>query len=232
MKKTAICLGLVIGMAACARSDATKPEAEHAGTAAPTLDLPVPGLGAVDRKVATPVALGAAAPDFELPDLDGKKVKLSDYRGKVVVLEWFNPECPFVKQSHEEGSLKTMAERSVADGVVWLAIDSNALGKQGSDVETIRAGIQRFGMKHPVLLDPEGKVGRMYGATRTPHMYVIDAAGVLVYRGAIDDTSGGDVDQGQKVTNFVADAITDVKASQPVRTADTKAWGCTVKYAE
>src|SRR5690606_13798787 len=129
--------------------------------------------------------LGAEAPDFELTSLDGEKVKLSDYRGKTVVLEWFNPQCPFVKQSHTEGTLKGMAKRYRDDGVVWLAINSNKAGSQGASVEAMKEGRESFGIDYPILLDPDGTVGKAYGAKHTPHMYVIHPDGRLVYRGAL-----------------------------------------------
>lgn len=175
--------------------------------------------------------LGKSAPDFTLKGLDGSQVRLSDHKGKIVVLEWFNPECPFVRQAHTEGQLKGMAARYRADGIVWLAVNSNAEGKQGNGVDANREGKERFAMDYPVLLDEDGKVGRAYGAERTPHMYVIDDKGVLVYRGAIDNTQGGDAEDVPTVVNYVADAIADVKAGKPVRQAQTEAWGCTVKYS-
>jgi peroxiredoxin len=175
--------------------------------------------------------LGKAAPDFALVGLDGSQVRLSEHKGKIVVLEWFNPECPFVKQSHTEGELKGMAARYKEQGVVWLAVNSNADGKQGAGADENREGKEKFAMDYPVLFDKDGKVGRAYGAERTPHMYVIDDKGVLVYRGAIDNTKGGDADDVEKVVNYVADAIADVKAGKPVRQTQTEAWGCTVKYS-
>jgi peroxiredoxin len=174
--------------------------------------------------------LGKPAPDFTLKGLDGSTVRLSDHKGKIVVLEWFNPECPFVRQSHTEGQLKGMAGRYKGDGVVWIAVNSNAAGKQGSGVEENREGKEKFGIDYPILFDEDGRVGKAYGATRTPHMYVIDENGVLVYRGAIDNTKGGDADDVDTVVNFVADAIADVKAKKSVRQAESEAWGCTVKY--
>ena len=177
------------------------------------------------------VAVGSPAPDFALTDLDGKTVKLSDYRGKTVVLEWFNPECPFVKANHGSGSLKEMAKRVTASGVVWLAINSGAPGKQGHGVETNKAGKAKYGMEHPILLDETGATGRAYGAKATPHMFVVDKAGVVVYRGAIDNAPDGDPRGSDKVVNYVELALADLAAGRPVAKAETDAYGCSVKYA-
>jgi len=176
--------------------------------------------------------VGAAAPDFTLKDLDGKQVKLSDYKGKVVVLEWFNPGCPFVKAAHTKGSLKDTAQRQTKNGVVWLAINSGAPGKQGAGVDTNREGKKTFGLDHPVLLDESGQAGRAYGATNTPHMFVIDKNGTLVYAGAIDNSPDGEgaSPTGGKLINYVDAALEDVAAGRPVKTSNTKAYGCSVKY--
>lgn len=174
--------------------------------------------------------LGQPAPDFELSDLDGKAVHLKDFAGKIVVLEWFNPECPFVKRNHTQGPLKTMAKEQMAKGIVWLSINSGAAGKQGAGVENSRAGKQRYGMENPILIDADGAVGRAYGARTTPHMYVIDAKGVLVYRGAIDNAQDGDPPGGEKFVNYVGAALGEIAAGKPVTTPETKSYGCSVKY--
>ena len=178
--------------------------------------------------------IGALAPDFELPDLDGKLVKLSSFRGSPVVLEWFNPGCPFVKASHTKGSLVSAAARHGKAGVVWLAINSGAPGKQGHGVEVNREGRVTFKLEHPVLLDESGRVGRAYAAAHTPHMYVIDAQGVLVYRGAIDNSPDGEGESptGGKLVNYVDAALTDLQAKRPVALAETEAYGCSVKYGK
>jgi peroxiredoxin len=177
-------------------------------------------------------ALGAPAPDFELKDLDGTLVKLSSFRGKRVVLEWFNPGCPFVKASHTKGSLVDTAARHEKSGVVWLAINSGAPGKQGHGVETNREAKQSFKLPHPILLDESGRVGKAYGATRTPHLYVIDENGVLVYRGAIDNSPDGEGESPKDGTlvNYVDAALADLAAGRRPATAETEAYGCSVKY--
>jgi peroxiredoxin len=176
--------------------------------------------------------LGAPAPDFELSDLDGKRVKLSSLRGKTVVLEWFNPGCPFVKASHTKGSLVDTAAKLAKEGVVWLAINSGAPGKQGHGLETNREAKETFKLEHPVLLDESGRVGRAYAAARTPHLYVIDKTGVLVYRGAIDNSPDGEGESptGGKLVNHVSAALADLGAGRPVATPETEAYGCSVKY--
>jgi len=179
-------------------------------------------------------ALGAPAPQFELKDLDGKTVKLSDFRGKTVVLEWFNPECPYVKASHTRGSLVDAARRHAKDGVAWLAINSNAPGKQGSGVQANKDAAMTWKLEHPVLLDEKGTAGKAYGATNTPHMFVINKAGELVYRGAIDNSPDGEGESptGGKLVKHVDAALEDLAAGRPVKTSDTKEYGCSVKYGK
>jgi peroxiredoxin len=214
--------------AACSRPTVdAKPEARTeapstaAMTAAPVATAPI-----------EPARLGSPAPDFELSDLDGKKLRLSSFRGKRVVLEWFNPGCPFVKASHTKGSLVDTAARHQKQGVIWLAINSGAPGKQGHGVEANRAGKEAFQLDHPILLDETGSVGRAYGAARTPHLFVIDEQGLLVYRGAVDNSpdAEGDSPAGGKLVNYVDAALADLAAHRPVATADTQAYGCSVKY--
>ena len=175
-----------------------------------------------------PAELGQPAPDFALKDLSGVEHRLSDHRGKVVVLEWFNPGCPYVKFAHTEGPLVDQAARVAADGVVWLAVNSGAPGKQGHGLEVNAEARSEWAMGHPVLLDEDGAVGRAYGAVTTPHMYVIDKQGALVYRGALDDQPLGKGDG--KAQNFVDKALADLTAGNPVGLAETKAYGCSVKY--
>ena len=187
---------------------------------------------------ATPASSGNAevgkpAPDFALKDLDGKEVKLSSFKGKTVVLEWFNPGCPFVKASHTKGSLKDAAARNTAKGVVWLSINSGAPGKQGYGVEANREGAKTFSMNNPILIDEAGTVGKTYGATNTPHIMVIDDKGTLVYRGAVDNSPDGEGESptGGKLVSYVDTALTNLSAGQPISPSETKAYGCGVKYA-
>ncbi len=177
-------------------------------------------------------AVGTAAPDFTLKTLDGKDVKLSSFKGKTVVLEWFNPECPYVKAAHTKGSLVDTAKRAQAKGVVWLAINSGAAGKQGAGLEVNRKGVATFKLENPVLLDETGAVGRSYGATNTPNLFVIDGKGTLVYRGAIDNSPDGEgkSPEGGALVNYVDQALEDVSAGKAVRVPETKPYGCSVKY--
>jgi peroxiredoxin len=184
-------------------------------------------------------ALGKAAPDFTLPDTDGKSVKLSELRGKTVVLEWFNPDCPFIKHAHSAGPLKDFAKRVSNDKLVWLTINSNAKDKQGWGTERNRLAKQEYAIPNPILLDESGKVGRAYGAVKTPQLFVIDAKGVLVYRGGVDNAPIGKVDAERPhlpgnakdaLETYLEYALADVAAKKPLRLADTPPYGCTVKY--
>lgn len=220
---------LFVFSSACSRKSQTEPggsepTAERPAAAAATGTAPVAALASAK--------LGEPAPDFELPDLDGKLVKLSSFKGKPIVLEWFNPGCPYVKNSHLKGSLVDSAARHAQQGVTWLAINSGAPGKQGHGVEVNREAKSEFKLEHPILLDESGRVGRAYAAAHTPHMYVIDAGGVLVYRGAIDNSPDGEGESPTdgKLVNHVDAALADLAAGRPVAVAETKAYGCSVKY--
>jgi peroxiredoxin len=179
----------------------------------------------------TGAKVGETAPDFVLTDLDGTEHHLADYvkEKKAVVLEWFNPDCPFVQKHHL--NTRSMAEtcaNAAEHEVVWLAINSNAPGKQGSGLERNRKAVEEFKIAYPVLLDEDGTVGKRYGAKTTPHMFIIDKDGILVYAGAIDNAPNpkdlGDV-------NYVNKALGECMAGKGVETAQTKAYGCSVKYA-
>ncbi len=170
------------------------------------------------------VAVGQAAPNFTLNDTAGNPVSLADYAGKVVVLEWLNPDCPYVKRHYNAGTMKNLATTYGAKGVVWLTINTtnymdasvNARFKAAND------------LPYSILVDQSGEVGHLYGAATTPHMYIIDGEGRLVYIGAIDDDPRGD--KGDGATNHVAAALDEVLAGNPVTTAETKPYGCSVKY--
>ncbi|AUX39199.1 hypothetical protein SOCE26_005810 [Sorangium cellulosum] len=224
---------LAAALAACTQpGDAGAPAAPAVTPGAAAQQPAKTDAAKADAKAApsTQAKIGQPAPDFSLPDLDGKVVKLSDYRGKTVVLEWFNPGCPFVQLSHRKGGLKDVPTQQTANGVVWLAINSGAPGKQGTTKEENTKAKAEFGMSYPLLIDEKGDVGRAHGAQRTPHMVVIDPKGTLVYAGAIDSTKGGEPEQDEKVTNYVDAALAELAAGKPVSTAETEAFGCTVKY--
>lgn len=176
--------------------------------------------------------VGKLAPNFILRDLDGQTVSLASLKGKTVVLEWFNPQCPFVKASHTKGSLIDAAKRATSGGVVWLSINSSGEGRQGFGVDANRDGAKNLGVVNPILLDPDGKVGHAYGATNTPHIFVIDPKGTLVYAGAVDNSpdGSGESPEGGKLVSYVDQALGDVAAGRPVAISRTKAYGCGVKY--
>jgi peroxiredoxin len=168
--------------------------------------------------------VGEPAPAFELKDTDGKTVKLSDLRGKTVVLEWFNPDCPVVRMHYKAGTMQNV-QRKFKD-VVWLSINSGAAGTEGAGRERNAKARADWKMTNPVLLDENGTVGMAYHATNTPHLFVIDPSGTLVYAGAIDDGSPSHVGK----TNYVEAALTQVTKGESVASATTKAYGCGVHY--
>jgi peroxiredoxin len=216
---------LCVAVSACNRS----PEAPPAAKVEPSAHVEP---ARVAEGVVGKAEIGKPAPDFTLTDLDGRPFKLSDNKGKLVVLEWFNPECPFVNLTHTKGSLKGLAHAEAARGVVWVGINSAAPGKQGYGKEANKAGLARFGLDQPVLLDETGKVGHAYGAAHTPHLFVIDTSGVLAYAGAIDNSPDGEGESptGGQLVNYVEQALDALRAGKPVPTPSTEAYGCSVKY--
>ena len=182
-------------------------------------------VGVVPAAFAGGASVGDSAPDFTLEDLDGKPVTLSKIGG-VRVLEWVNPDCPFVQRHYKAGTMKKLAADYGAKGVTWLTINSTNY----MDAEANRKFAEAYGLSQRILVDQDGKVGHLYGAVTTPHMFVIDGAGTIVYAGAIDSDprgSGGDT-----VTNYVAAALDEVLAGKPVTTPETTPYGCSVKYAK
>ena len=177
-------------------------------------------------------ALAAPAPGFSLKDADGRVRTLTEFRGKVVVLEWINEGCPYVKK-HYQGNMQALQKAAVADGVVWLSVCSSAPGQQG---HVDGAGARRFiaakgAAPTAFLLDPTGVAGKAWGAKTTPHMYIVDKAGQLVYQGGIDDKPTANVADIAGATNYVKAALADLKAGRPVKVAFSKPYGCSVKYA-
>jgi peroxiredoxin len=170
--------------------------------------------------------IGAPAPVFSLEDQDGKKVSLSDFAGKIVVLEWTNPDCPFVKRHYEAKTMTTLANKYKDKGVVWLAINSTYYMGKDKYKEWIKAN----NISYPILDDHDGSIGRIYAAKTTPHMFIIGKDGKLVYQGGIDNDAGGDKDN--PVTNYVDQALTELIASKPVSVAQSRPYGCSVKYAK
>lgn len=205
---------------------APKPAAE----APAPVDAAAPVAAPAAAEVSAEAVVGQAAPDFTLTDVSGVSHTLSAYKGKTVVLEWFNPDCPFVKYAHGPGGpLVGLPKTWIDQGVVWLAINSGAAGKQGAGKERNVAAVGEYGMASPVLLDEDGAVGRRYAAKTTPHMFIIDAQGVLVYDGALDNAPLGTVEAEPRQDHVVA-ALTALAAGQPVAQGRTKPYGCSVKY--
>jgi hypothetical protein len=191
-------------------------------------------LGAAFFVGAAPAAveIGKPAPDFTLTDVSGKTHKLSDYRGKTVVLEWVNPECPFVIKHYSSGNIPSLQKSATGDGVVWLLINSGHAGAQGDyDAAKANAWMRENGAAPSAYFrDQDGKVGRLFGAKTSPHLYVITGEGTLVYNGAIDSIRSADKADLAKATNYVAEALAAVKAGKPVKTATSQPYGCSVKY--
>ncbi|HPA79454.1 MAG TPA: thioredoxin family protein [Thermoanaerobaculales bacterium] len=170
-------------------------------------------------------SVGDIAPDFTLEDLSGNQVALSKIGG-VRVLEWVNPDCPFVQRHYQAGTMKRLAADYGAKGVTWLTINSTNY----MDAAANRKFAESHGLSQRILVDQDGKVGHLYGAATTPHMFVIDAGGKIVYAGAIDDDPRGSKEGA--VTNHVAAALDEVLAGKPVTTPETTPYGCSVKYAK
>ncbi len=177
---------------------------------------------------------GDAAPDFTVADSNGKMHKLSDYKGKFVVLEWHNQGCPYVKKHYGSGNMQRLQKEWTAKGVVWLTIISSAPGKQGfvSAQEQNAYFKQANASPTASLLDPSGDVGRLYSAKTTPHMFVIDPKGTVVYNGAIDDKPTADPNDLAGSSNYVTTALSEATSGKSVSTPATKPYGCTVKYAD
>jgi len=179
------------------------------------------------------VEVGKPAPDFTLTDITGKLHHLSDYKGKVVVLEWVNPGCPIVQKHYNSHNMQDTQKAAAADGVVWLSINSAGYpGAQGdlSNGEAAAWQQQMGAVTTAYFRDQSGKVGHLYGATATPHMFVIKADGVLAYQGAIDSIPGANVSDIARATNYVKAALGAIKAGKPVEKSSTQAYGCAVKY--
>jgi peroxiredoxin len=174
---------------------------------------------------------GKPAPTFTVTDLAGKTVNLADYKGKTVVLEWTNFGCPFVQKHYQSGNMQAL-QKKYGNDVVWLAV--NSTNKDSSDwtaAPLLTAQLKQFGAAPAAyLVDEPGKVGMAYGAKTTPHMFIIDPSGTVVYNGAIDDKRSTNVADVKGAKNYVVAALDEMKAGKPVSTATTSPYGCTVKY--
>lgn len=176
---------------------------------------------------------GAPAPAFSVVDADGKTQKLSDYAGKTVILEWTNHECPYVRKHYNSAAMQTLQKDMTKDGVVWLSVISSPPGEQGyaDGPKAKELTKTRDAAPSGVLLDPKGTMGRAYGAQTTPHMYIINPQGTLVYAGAIDDKPSASPSSLNGAKNYVRQAMAELKASKPVTEASTKSYGCAIKLA-
>jgi alkyl hydroperoxide reductase subunit AhpC len=176
--------------------------------------------------------VGKPAPDFTVTDASGKTQSLSAYKGKTVVLEWNNPECPFVRKHYGAENMQSQQAAAMKDGVVWLTVNSGAEGKQGHlDAAAATAYVAKVGGRESAyLIDTDGKVGHAYDAKTTPHMFVIDGDGVLRYMGGIDSIASTDVDDIPKATQYVKQALGELAAGKPVSVSTSEPYGCSVKY--
>ena len=176
---------------------------------------------------------GATAQDFKLTDVNGKTVQLSEFRGKTVVLEWHNPGCPFVSKHYNSGNMQMTQKAARAQGAVWLTINSGAKGKQGhmTGAEAKALLAKQNIQSNNYLFDSKGLVGKAYGAKTTPHMYIIDAAGTLVYQGGIDDKPTANPADIKIARNHVLEALGEIKTGKKISTAYSRPYGCSVKYA-
>lgn len=172
------------------------------------------------------------APDFKLSDITGNEVSLSSFKGNYVVLEWTNYECPFVIKHYSTGNMQALQEKNIAKGITWLTINSSAPGKQGHfpPEKWKELAAERNSSPTAILLDPDGKVGKLYMARTTPEMFLINPEGKIIYMGAIDDKSGRDPEEVKAATNYVQLAIDQALAGKPVETQVTRSYGCSVKY--
>jgi len=186
----------------------------------------------VGMATASAIEPGDEAPGFTLKNTKGEEVSLSDYEGKLVVLEWFNYDCPFVKKHYHSGNLPKLQETYTGKDVVWLSINSSAEGKQGHlPASEMAARCAKEGNKaSAVLLDPSGKVGKSYGAKTTPHLYVITTEGKIAYMGGIDDKKDANPESIAGATNYVAAALDSLLAGEEVEVKQAQPYGCGVKY--
>ncbi len=174
--------------------------------------------------------VGEAAPDFKLLDVDGGTHTLGEFKGRTVVLEWTNPDCPFVKRHYDSGNMQALQQDAAAKNVAWLTVASSGAGKQGNyDAAGWKKLISEKGHASTVLLDADGSVGKAYGAKTTPHMFVVNPEGNLIYKGALDDKPSTDANE-KSSKNYVTDALNESSAGKLVSTPSTESYGCSVKY--
>ena len=176
--------------------------------------------------------VGSAAPDFSAPDANSKTQSLAQYKGKYVVLEWFNPECPFVKKHYGSDNMQKLQQEYTSKGVVWLTIDSNAPGSEGNiSAEQAKKIMDSWKTKQTALvLDPESKIAKLYGAKNTPNMVIINQDGKIVYEGAIDSKATPNPADIPSSTNYVKSALDESLGGKPISNAQTKPYGCHITY--
>ena len=190
------------------------------------------GTASTPNVAAANAVVGSPAPNFSAKDIEGKTQTLDAWRGRVVVLEWVNPECPFVRKHYGSGNMQRLQRKWIGQGVAWLSVNSSAVGKQGHlTPATAKAFLAaQHAAPTQLLLDPDGVVGRLYGAKTTPHLFIIDQHGVLVYAGAIDDQPSTNPADIEGATNYADNALGEVLANKPVSISETRSYGCSVKY--
>lgn len=213
----AAALATAYAIAEGTKTEKTQPSATEAGVA-----------------VTTTAVVDQPAPNFTLQSSDGKTVSLADYKGKMVVLEWVNFDCPFVKKFYESGTMQKLQATYAKQGIVWLSICSSAPEKQGHFAgEMLKSRLTESKLASTAyLIDANGAVGKLYGAKTTPHMFVIDPKGTLVYAGAIDSKRSTNSEDIATAENYVVSAVTAVSSNKPVGTKTSTPYGCSVKYAE
>ncbi|POR46088.1 thioredoxin family protein [Bosea psychrotolerans] len=177
--------------------------------------------------------IGQPAPAFQAVDADGKTRNLSEFAGKTVILEWTNHDCPYVRKHYNSATMQTLQKDMVREGIVWLSVVSSPVGEQGyvDGAAAKELTTKRDAAPAAVLLDPNSKVARAYGATTTPHMYIVDPKGTLAYMGAIDDKPSSNPASLNGAKSYVRQAVAELKAGKPISEAATKSYGCAVKYA-
>lgn len=190
------------------------------------------GLALASPTVLAEATVGQPAPAFSAPGADGKTISLDSYRGKTVVLEWTNADCPFVKKHYESGNIPNLQAAAKQDGVVWLQVISSAPGKQGyvDGAAALKLNEYRGAVPAGIVLDPKGTIGKEYGAQTTPHLYIVDTKGTLVYKGGIDSIASSDKGDIAKAENYVTSALGELKQGKAITQASTKPYGCSVKY--
>jgi peroxiredoxin len=195
-------------------------------------DLIALGLLALAAAAQAAPSVGQPAPDFTLQDASGKTVKLSDYRGKHVVLEWTNPGCPYVRKHYDSGNMPATQKEAVDKGVVWLSINSTEKSSDDYREPARLVAWQNERKSRPtaLLMDEEGTAGKAYGARTTPHMYIVDPKGALVYAGGIDSIPSSNPDDIRKAVNYVRQGLNEALAGKPITASTTRPYGCSIKY--